>query len=97
MVSFGKAELMLNMHGKAGLHDASLWFYTDRVDDLYRALKARQLEVSQAALGGGPGPEHGIEFTQDIEDMFYGARQFSIRDLNGYELYFIQSADRQGG
>ena len=21
--------------------------------------------------------------------MFYGARQFGIRDLNGYELYFI--------
>jgi hypothetical protein len=30
-----------------------------------------------------------IEFEQDIEDMFYGARQFCIRDLNGYELYFI--------
>jgi hypothetical protein len=94
MVSFGKAELMLNMHGKTGRHDASLWFYTDRVDDVYRALKARQLEVAQAALADRPDGEHGVEFTQDIEDMFYGARQFCIRDLNGYELYFIQSAER---
>ena len=91
MVSFGKAELMLNMHGKKGSHDASLWFYTDRVDDLYRALKARQLEAAQAALEGQPHPNHGVEFGQDIEDMFYGARQFCIRDPNGYELYFIQS------
>ena len=72
MVAFGKAELMLNMHGRPGPHDVSLWFYTDQVDALYEALKSRQ-----------------IEFAQDIEDMFYGARQFCVRDLNGYELYFI--------
>ena len=29
-------------------------------------------------------------FEQDIEDMFYGARQFCIRDPFGYEIYFIQ-------
>ena len=92
MVSFGKAELMLNMHGKPGPHDASLWFYTDRVDDLYQLLKSRQLEAAQASLAGGPGDREGIQFEQDIEDMFYGARQFGIRDLNGYQLYFIQSA-----
>jgi ankyrin repeat protein len=94
MVSFGKAELMLNMHGKAGAHDVSLWFYTDRIDDLYRLLKSRQLAAAQAALAGEPGDYSGIEFEQDIEDMFYGARQFSIRDLNGYQLYFIQDAER---
>ena len=38
-----------------------------------------------------PGERGGIEFEQDIENMFYGARQFGIRDLNGYILYFIQS------
>ena len=93
MVSFGKAELMLNMHGKAGAHDASLWFYTDRVDELYQLLKSRQLDAAQATLAGRPGEHAGIEFEQDIEDMFYGARQFCIRDLNGYQLYFIQPAD----
>jgi hypothetical protein len=93
MVSFGKAELMLNVRGKPGAHDASLWLYTDRIDDLYQLLKSRQLASAQAALTGEPGEHHGIEFEQDIEDMFYGARQFCIRDLNGYELYFIQSAE----
>ena len=94
MVSFGKAEIMLNMHGKAGPHDVSLWFYTDRVDNLYQLLKSRRLEAAQAALAGAPGDHDGIEFEQDIDDMFYGARQFAIRDLNGYALYFIQPADR---
>lgn len=94
MVSFGKAELMLNMHGKPGPHDVSLWFYTDQVDRLYQLLKSRQLDAAQAALAGEPREHEGIEFDQDIEDMFYGARQFCVRDLNGYELYFIQSADR---
>jgi catechol 2,3-dioxygenase-like lactoylglutathione lyase family enzyme len=92
LVSFGEAELMLNMHGKKGRHDASLWFYTDHVDDLYRLLKARQLEAARASLAGEPERE-GIQFEQDIEDMFYGARQFCIRDPNGYELYFIKSID----
>jgi len=91
LVSLGKAELMLNMHGKPGRHDVSLWFYTDQVDAFYQRLKARQLGAAQAALAGEPGGDTGIEFSQDIEDMFYGARQFCIRDLNGYELFFIQS------
>jgi ankyrin repeat protein len=90
IVSFGKAELLLNMHGKAGAHDVSLWFYTDQIDDLYQLVKARQLDAAQAALAGQSDAHEGIEFAQDIEDMFYGARQFCIRDVNGYELYFIQ-------
>lgn len=94
MVSFGKAELMLNMHGKQGPHDVSLWFYTDQVDGLYQLLKSRQLEAAQAALAGEPAEHEGIKFEQDIEDMFYGARQSCVRDLNGYQLYFIQSAER---
>ena len=94
MVSFGKAELMLNMHGKPGPHDASLWFHTDQVDNLYQLLKSRRLEAAQAELAGEPGGHQRIEFEQDIDDMFYGARQFAIRDLNGYELYFIQSVKK---
>ena len=87
MLAFG---LMLSMHGKPGPHDASLWFYTDQVDKLYVLLKSRQLAAAKAALTGAPGDHAGIEFEQDIDDMFYGARQFSIRDLNGYILYFIE-------
>lgn len=79
MVAFGEAELMLNLYGDPAPGNVSLWFYTDKIDALYQLLKARQLKAG------------GIEFEQDIEDMFYGARQFGIRDLNGYVLYFIQS------
>ncbi|MFY9821298.1 MAG: ankyrin repeat domain-containing protein [Thermoanaerobaculia bacterium] len=94
MVSFGKAELMLNMHGKPGPHDVSLWFYTDQVDELYRLFKSRQLEAAQAAIEGRPGDQQGIEFAEDINDTFYGVREFGIRDLNGYVLYFEQPLER---
>jgi uncharacterized glyoxalase superfamily protein PhnB len=90
MVSFGGAEVMLNMHGKRGAHDVSLWFYTDAIEEIYSLLKSRQLSSAQAALAGSGGEGGGIEFEQDLEEMFYGARQFAVRDLNGYVLYFIQ-------
>jgi ankyrin repeat protein/uncharacterized glyoxalase superfamily protein PhnB len=92
MVGLGGAELMLNMHGKTGPQTASIWLYTDQVDAIYQVLKARQLAAAQAALDGKPAAG-AIEFQQDIEDMFYGARQFCIRDPHGYEIYFIQSLD----
>src|SRR5262245_58045397 len=84
IVSFGKAEIMLNMHGKRGEHDVSLWLSTNKIDDVYQLLKSRQIE---AAITGS---EDGIDFIEHINDTFYGARQFGIRDLNGYILYFIQ-------
>jgi ankyrin repeat protein len=96
MLAFGKAELMLNIHGHERPHDVSLWFYTDRVDVLYQALKSHQLAGAHARLDGLPGPALDIAFEQELEDMFYGARQFCIRDLNGYQLYFIQSTDTNG-
>ena len=90
MVAYGNAELMLNVNGRPAPHDVSLWFYTDSVNELYAALKSRQLAAAQAELASISGPA-GVEFEQDIEDMFYGARQFAIRDLNGYQLYFIET------
>ena len=93
MVSFGNAELMLSSGGKPGPHDVSLWLYTEQVDRLYQLLKSRQLEAAEAALAG-EGDEQGerrwFEFVEDIYDPFYGGRQFSIRDLNGYTLIFLQ-------
>ena len=83
MVAFGGAELMLNMHGKPAPHDVSLWFYTDQVDALYEVLKSRSLAAAQTELAGAATDQPRIEFDQDIEDMFYGARQFCIRDVNG--------------
>jgi ankyrin repeat protein len=93
MVAFGNAELMLNMHGKPAPHDVSLWFYTDKVDAIYEVLKSRRIQAAQAELVGAASDQPEIEFEQDIEDMFYGARQFCIRDLNGYQLYFIGDRD----
>lgn len=94
MVSFGGAEIMFNPHGKPDAHGVSLWFYTDQIDAVYQVLKSRQLDAARATLDGQSGPPRGIVFQQDIEDMFYGARQFGVRDLNGYLLYFIQSSPR---
>jgi ankyrin repeat protein len=93
MVAFGNAELMLNMQGKPGPHDVSLWFYSDQVDALYEVLKSRRIATARAELAGIASDDAGIEFEQDIEDMFYGARQFCIRDLNRYQLYFIGDRD----
>jgi hypothetical protein len=84
IVGFGQAEIMLNMHGKVGEHDVSLWLSTDRIDDLYNVLKSRQFEAAAA------GTADGIDFIEHINNTFYAARQFAIRDLNGYILYFIQ-------
>jgi len=90
MVSLGGAELMLTVGGRVGKHDASVWLYTDKVDEIYQALKARQLAAGRATLDGRTDESPGVEFEEDIADVFYGARQFAIRDLNGLEIYFIQ-------
>jgi ankyrin repeat protein/catechol 2,3-dioxygenase-like lactoylglutathione lyase family enzyme len=82
-LAFGKAELMLGMLGKPGEKSTSLWFYMENVDGLYQLLKARHLEAVKA---GQPG----IEFVEEIYDPFYGGRQFSIRDPNGYGLIFYE-------
>jgi hypothetical protein len=56
------------------------------VDDLYQVLKS-------AVPAGKAGDHEGIEFVEEIYDAFYGAREFGIRDLNGYTLYFIQPVE----
>lgn len=88
IVAFGQAEIMLNMHGKRGEHDVSLWLSTDKIDNLYNLLKSRQIEAAATGL------TDGIDFIEHINNTFYGARQFGIRDLNGYILYFIQQLRR---
>jgi hypothetical protein len=74
--------------GSAGPRDVSLWFYTDRVQDLYDVLKEHQLRGSRDGL------EVGLEvrFDEDLYTPFYGGRQFSIRDINGLSLIFYQPA-----
>ncbi|HWD39853.1 MAG TPA: ankyrin repeat domain-containing protein [Fimbriimonas sp.] len=90
MVAFGAAEIMLApaSAGPDQRQNVSLWFYTDRVDDLYQAFKNQQLSSAQSSLAGRD--EMAIAFEEDINDTFYGAREFGIRDPDGYALYFIQ-------
>jgi hypothetical protein len=45
-LSLGKSEIML----VPGHGPPSLWFCTDRIDDVYRLFKSRQLGAAQAAL-----------------------------------------------
>jgi hypothetical protein len=68
----------------------SLWFQTDRLDDLYSALKRRQLERSRAVLAGEPTDAPELRFKQDLHTAIYGQREFCICDPNGIELYFFQ-------
>jgi ankyrin repeat protein len=88
MAAFGGAELMF-MPGVPGKDTMRLWFYTDKVDELYGLFRSRQLEIAQAELAG-KASERGFEFVEDIYDPPYGKRQFSIRDPNGYTLIFLR-------
>jgi ankyrin repeat protein/catechol 2,3-dioxygenase-like lactoylglutathione lyase family enzyme len=89
MLSLGAAELMLRPGGTPGAHDVSLWFYTDRIDEIYRRLKSRQLESARSALSGASG-DGGIAFEEDLYEPFYGGKQFSVRDVDGYVLVFLE-------
>jgi catechol 2,3-dioxygenase-like lactoylglutathione lyase family enzyme len=87
---FGKGEFTLSPGGTAGPRDVSLWFFTDRVQELYQLLKERQLRVAQVALTGGSSKEPEVRFEEDLYEPFYGGRQFSIRDNNDLSLIFWQ-------
>jgi hypothetical protein len=83
MLTFGKAELMLNLGSVGEDPPVTLWLRVDRPAALYQALKARQL---QAAL---TGEGNAVEFVQHLHEPPYGGREFTIRDLNGYPLTFL--------
>jgi ankyrin repeat protein len=90
-MSLGGAYLMFVPRGtKSARREISLWFMTDRIDDLYQTLKKRQLERASVVLAGGTPKVPEARFTSDIHDTFYGQREFSILDLNGYDLNFAQ-------
>jgi uncharacterized glyoxalase superfamily protein PhnB len=77
------------MPGEPGKDKVRLWFYTDKVDEIYGLFKSRQLEITQAALAGKL-TNQGFEFVEDIYDPPYGKRQFSVRDPHGYTLIFLR-------
>jgi catechol 2,3-dioxygenase-like lactoylglutathione lyase family enzyme len=87
-IGFGACEFGLSPGGQPGPRDVSLWFYTDRVQELYQILKDRQVRIAQAALSGGSSAEPEVRFAEDLYSPFYGGRQFSIEDPNGLNLIF---------
>jgi uncharacterized glyoxalase superfamily protein PhnB len=95
-MTFGSSEIMFVPSpglGRPTTSGLSLWFSTDRLDDLYSVLKERQLDHARATLAGDPmdGPE--IRFTHDLYTAFYGQREFGIVDPNGIELMFAQPVE----
>lgn len=88
-VTFGESEIMF-VPARGQTMGTSLWIRTTRLDDLYASLKRRQLAWAAATLAGEPNDSPEIRFTGDLRTMFYGQREFSLRDPNGVELYFYQ-------
>lgn len=95
-VSLGGSYMMLVPAGtKSAEREVSFWFRTDRVDDLYQLLKQRQLDRAGAVLAGASPETAAGRFKADLHDTFYGMREFTIVDLNGYELSFVQPLARR--
>ena len=88
-LSFGDGELTLSPGGNPGPRGVSLWFFTDRVRDVYAALKTRQLRPSSSASSES-NDDAEVRFDEDLYEPFYGGLQFSIRDNNGLHLIFWQ-------
>jgi ankyrin repeat protein len=88
-LSFGTCEFALTGGATTGPRDVSLWFYTDRVEELYQQLKARQVRAT-AATDAEASRGEAVPFEEDLYAPFYGGRQFSVRDVNGLTLTFWQ-------
>lgn len=80
-LTFGAGAFALSPGGDTGPRDVRLWFFTDRVRELYRALRS-------AADAGHPA----LAFDEALYEPFYGGEQFSIRDPNGLSLIFWRPA-----
>jgi ankyrin repeat protein len=92
LVTFGRAEVMFGIHDAPNAENVRLWFYTDEVDGMYEHLKARQLNEAREALDGKPLGDEAIRFDEELYDPFYGGRQFSMQDPQGYTLIFYRSS-----
>ena len=88
-LTFGDGEFTLGPGGNPGPRDVSLWFFTDRVEPLYKALKLRQLGAAGSATNADAG-NFEVQFEEDLYTPFYGGRQVGIRDMNGLSLIFWQ-------
>ena len=90
-LSFGKVMLMVQHRVGRTSDQIALWFATTRIEELYEVLQQRQLDAARARLAGEPSSGPEIRFLENLYEPFYGGKQFSIADSNGFELVF-QSA-----
>jgi hypothetical protein len=77
---------MLNMDGRPAPHDVSLWFYTDWIDHLYRVSRHAGWRWHTRNWPARPLPLKELNSSRTSKTCST-ARQFWIRDLNGYYLY----------
>jgi len=87
-LSFGKVWFMVQPRVARPREQIALWFYTKRIDDLYDMFRSRQLDASRSVIAGGVAERAAVRFSEDLYEPFYGGRQFSISDPNGFELVF---------
>ncbi|HEX3765350.1 MAG TPA: ankyrin repeat domain-containing protein [Kofleriaceae bacterium] len=94
-LAMGGCRLMLVPGGSpTAARATSLWIRTERVEDLYHLLRQRQLDRASALLAGSPPAIPEARFQQDLHDTFYGEREFTIVDPDGYEITFCRSLRR---
>ena len=77
-VTLGKAELTFDVREQSNPRGVSLLITTDRVRDLYEALKSRALESAD------------VEFVETLHEPEHCGLEFRIRDPNGFTLRFLQ-------
>lgn len=91
-LSLGGASLMLVPAGTLPKESGvSFWLRTERIEDVYDAIKKRQLDRARRALAGETPDLAEVRFSEDLYDTHYGARIFSVVDPDGYALIFIKS------
>jgi catechol 2,3-dioxygenase-like lactoylglutathione lyase family enzyme len=93
-MTLGGAELMFtasSLPWQSEVRGVTLWFRTDRLDDLYAMMKRRALEQARDLLAGAPNGVPQVRITGDLYTAFYGQREFSIRDPNGVDVNFFQT------
>ncbi len=98
-VRLGSAEVMFVPSSdpwRSRVSGVSLWFRTDRIDDLYAHFRRRQLARARAVLAGEASDAPDVRITVDLYTAFYGQREFGIRDPNDVELMFAQSTRDEG-
>ncbi len=94
-VRFGDVEIMFVPSSEAWRQETSgvsVWIRTDRIDDIYAYLKAKQLARARAVLDGEAVTTLNVRFAVDLHTAFYGQREFGVIDPNGVRVMFAQSA-----